>query len=153
MTYMSVERPTIQKAFALAHKAACDEKLTPANRKRFKEIALAIWQACGEPHNHHAGRTSRVCWRPRSRRTRRVLSGDRTEGPTAMMPTTDLDRNLVQLSQATGEVRMEAADDATRSSSVHRFFHLLLLECAERMTPQDFRHAIEIAREQLKRPL
>ncbi len=47
-TYMSVERTAIQTAFAKAHKAACDETLTPAIRKRFKGIAAEIWRACGE---------------------------------------------------------------------------------------------------------
>lgn len=47
-SYMSVERTSITTAFAKAHKGACDETLTPALRKRFKEIAAEIWRACGE---------------------------------------------------------------------------------------------------------
>ena len=71
------------------------------------------------------------------------------------MTDSTLDLNLQELTRATTAVRMEAAaqTDSSRTTSVHRFFHLLLLECAERMTPQDFRHAIEIAREQLRKPL
>lgn len=45
---MSVDRTSLQTAFAKAHRAACDESLDPSARKRFKEIAAEIWRACGE---------------------------------------------------------------------------------------------------------
>lgn len=47
MTYMSVERPTIQDAFCAAHKAAASAA-TAADRRKFRDIARLIWQACGE---------------------------------------------------------------------------------------------------------
>ena len=62
-----------------------------------------------------------------------------------------LDRNLDALQNATGEVRTEFAR-MDSADTVKRFFHLVLMECAERMTNRDFRRAIDIAREQLRRP-
>jgi len=47
-TYMTVEREAIQIAFAKAHRGACDESLPRDVARRFKEIAAAIWKACGE---------------------------------------------------------------------------------------------------------
>lgn len=47
MIYMSVERPTIQQAFATAHKLA-EEWPTSAGRMAFLKIARLIWKACGE---------------------------------------------------------------------------------------------------------
>lgn len=47
-TFMSVERERIQKAFALAHKAAEDFDTPNKERKYFRAIAHLIWLACGE---------------------------------------------------------------------------------------------------------
>ncbi len=47
-SYLSVERVSIQKAFALAHKLACNEDVTPTVRQEARKIATAIWKACGE---------------------------------------------------------------------------------------------------------
>ncbi len=59
-----------------------------------------------------------------------------------------LDKNLDALHRATSEVRSEFSGHDV----VKRFFHLLLLECAERMTAAEFRQSIEIARQQLRKP-
>lgn len=47
-TYMSVERSRLQKAFALAHKAAEHYDVHDKERKYFRAIAWLIWLACGE---------------------------------------------------------------------------------------------------------
>lgn len=67
-----------------------------------------------------------------------------------MMPA--LDANLDALNKATTQVRAESRDDGDRRT-VQRFFHLLLMECAERMTVAEFRKSIEVAREQLRKPI
>lgn len=48
VTFMSVQRDRIQKAFALAHRASEDEKVHATERKYFSAIATLIWLACGE---------------------------------------------------------------------------------------------------------
>lgn len=48
MTYMSVERPTIQKAFALAHKLSRNPDIGDKERAYFRAIAHLIWKSCGE---------------------------------------------------------------------------------------------------------
>ncbi len=64
-----------------------------------------------------------------------------------MSPAT-LDRNLKALHSASEDVRKRHTAYALK-----RFYYLLLMECAERMTPGDFIASIAIAREQLRKPL
>jgi hypothetical protein len=45
---MSVQRPTIQRAFAIAHRAATAEEASCSDRETYGEIARLIWKACGE---------------------------------------------------------------------------------------------------------
>lgn len=51
MTYMSVERTRLQKAFALAHKSAESDTIHDKERKYFRAIAYLLWLACGEEGN------------------------------------------------------------------------------------------------------
>lgn len=48
MTYKTVEHPTIQKAFILAHKAMRDQDTPERERRYFRVIAHLIWTAAGE---------------------------------------------------------------------------------------------------------
>ena len=48
MSFMSVKRSEIQRAFGLAHRLSENEHVTPGVRKQAREIATAIWKACGE---------------------------------------------------------------------------------------------------------
>lgn len=48
MTYMSVERETIQKAFTKAHRLSQSDNVTADVRRQAKEIASLIWKSCGE---------------------------------------------------------------------------------------------------------
>lgn len=48
MTYMSVQRERLQKAFAFAHKAAERDDVHDKERKYFRALAYMIWLACGE---------------------------------------------------------------------------------------------------------
>ncbi len=57
--------------------------------------------------------------------------------------------NIDLLSEATRQTAAEMPAD--RAGAVRRFYHLLLLECCERMTVADFRRSIQVAREQLGR--
>lgn len=60
MTFMSVERPTIQKAFALAHRLACNADIPDRERKYFRAIAHLIWKSCGESGPADSARQSSV---------------------------------------------------------------------------------------------
>ncbi len=69
-----------------------------------------------------------------------------------MSPKADpLTLNIDQLSEATRRTVTEAPADHNRAEVIRRFYHLLLLECCERMTVADFRRSIQIAREQMGR--
>jgi hypothetical protein len=48
VTFMSVQRDRLQKAFALAHRASEDYNIGATERKYFSAIATLIWLACGE---------------------------------------------------------------------------------------------------------
>jgi hypothetical protein len=48
-SFISVQRDEIQRAFVLAHGLANCEEVGPDIRRRGREIAEAIWNACGEP--------------------------------------------------------------------------------------------------------
>lgn len=72
------------------------------------------------------------------------------------MPPSTLEINLEALRKATGGVRFEFPREPASSSgvdSVTRFYHLLLLECCERMTVTEFRNAVSVAREQVRKPV
>ncbi len=58
-----------------------------------------------------------------------------------------LERNTDALEAAADYVR-EEFDFAT----IKRFYHMVLLECAERMKTEDFQRSITEARAQLRRP-
>ncbi len=60
----------------------------------------------------------------------------------------NLEPNLDALETAADRVREEIDFDAIR-----RFYHMVLLECAEKMAPKDFARCIKVAREQMRRPL
>lgn len=60
---------------------------------------------------------------------------------------TTLDQNIDKLELAADFVREEFDFE-----TIKRFYHLALLECAERMKAQEFAAAVEVAREQLRRP-
>lgn len=59
-----------------------------------------------------------------------------------------LDMNLESLEIAADQVRDEFGLDA-----IKRFYHVALLECAEQITPAVFARCLEVAREQMRRPL
>jgi hypothetical protein len=48
MTFTSVNKDKLQRAFALAHRASESDKLPATTRARFREIAVLIWDAHGE---------------------------------------------------------------------------------------------------------
>ena len=49
MSFMSVDRAALLRAFVLAHRAGFENEGTaPTERLRYREIARAIWKACGE---------------------------------------------------------------------------------------------------------
>ncbi len=69
-----------------------------------------------------------------------------------MSPKADpLTVNIDLLSEATRRTAAEMPADHNRTEVIRRFYHLLLLECCERMTVADFRRSIQVAREQLGR--
>ena len=47
-TFKSVDRMHLQKAFAMAHRAAESLEFHSRERKIFRAIAREIWEACGE---------------------------------------------------------------------------------------------------------
>lgn len=49
MTYTSIERPQLQAAFGIAHKCSEDGRIPASLRKKFRAIALLIWEGHGEP--------------------------------------------------------------------------------------------------------
>lgn len=61
-----------------------------------------------------------------------------------------LDQNLDALSRASARIRYGLK--RTHEESLQRFYHLLLMECAERMSEADFARSIEIAIDQLGSP-
>jgi len=48
MSYMSVDRESLLRAFVLAHREACNPANSSAQVFKFHAIAKAIWTACGE---------------------------------------------------------------------------------------------------------
>jgi hypothetical protein len=70
---------------------------------------------------------------------------------------TVLDRNLDALQLETSRVFQEFGPGQNVGKfgdvdTVRRFYHLLLMECAERMTAMDFAQCVSVAREQMRRP-
>jgi hypothetical protein len=49
MAYTSVERSKLQAAFGIAHKCSEDFNIPAPIRKKFRAIALYIWEGHGEP--------------------------------------------------------------------------------------------------------
>jgi len=60
---------------------------------------------------------------------------------------TSLERNIDALEVAAAYVQAEFDFDI-----IKRFYHMVLLECAERMKAEDFAKSITEARAQLRRP-
>ena len=58
-----------------------------------------------------------------------------------------LDQNIDTLELAVDFVREEFDFD-----TIKWFYHLVLLECADRMHPKDFDQSVKVAQEQLRRP-
>lgn len=48
MSYTSVSRVKLQKAFAVAHRASEDAWFSTEARTKFREIAKLLWEAHGE---------------------------------------------------------------------------------------------------------
>lgn len=72
----------------------------------------------------------------------------RAEAEAMLRFTNNLEPNIDALETSADQVRAEFDYEAIR-----RFYHMVLLECAERMEPREFRKCIKVAHEQMRRPL
>ena len=75
-------------------------------------------------------------------------SPSRAETEALLRYVSNLEPNLDALETHADQVRAEIDFDAIR-----RFYHMVLLECAERMSTDEFSRCLKIAREQMRKPL